>query len=194
MATIKPFKALRPKPEYAEAVSCVPYDVLTKAEARKYVAENKLSFLRVTRPKSDFAKGEVPPWNEVVEHAKANYKWFIDQGYLERDSKAAIYVYRLSRGGQSQTGVVACLSLEEYEEGVIKKHENVRPEKVNERAAHIVSLRAQTGLIFTAFRSTEPLRRLIDEAVTGEPVYDYVAPDGVRQQVLTINVCINAKG
>ena len=161
----------------------MPYDVLTKAEARKYVAENKLSFLRVTRPKSDFAKGEVPPWNEVVEHAKANYKWFIDQGYLERDSEAAIYVYRLSRGGQSQTGVVACLSLEEYEEGVIKKHENVRPEKVNERAAHIVSLRAQTGLIFTAFRSTEPLRRLIDEAVTGEPVYDYVAPEGVRQQV-----------
>ena len=69
MATIKPFKALRPKPEYAEAVSCVPYDVFTKAEARKYVAENQTSFLRVTRPKSDFKKGEVPAWSEAVEHA-----------------------------------------------------------------------------------------------------------------------------
>ncbi|MBV9242132.1 MAG: DUF1015 domain-containing protein [Acidobacteria bacterium] len=183
MATIKPFKALRPKREFAEQVSCVPYDVLTKAEARQYVAENQLSFLRVTRPKSDFPKGEVPPWNVVVEHAKANLRWFIEEGYLKRDKKDAIYIYRLSRKGQSQTGVVACLSLDEYEAGVIKKHENVRPEKVNDRAAHIVSLRAQTGLIFTAFRGTEEIERLIAEAVAGEPLYDYVAPEGVSQQV-----------
>ena len=183
MAIIKPFKALRPRPEYAEAVSCVPYDVLTKAEARRYVADNQLSFLRVTRPKSDFAKGEVPAWNEVVEHAKENYRWFVDQGYLERDAENAIYIYRLSRGDHEQTGVVACLSLDDYENGVIKKHENVRPEKVNERAAHIISLRAQTGLIFTAFRGTDETRRLIAQAVAGEPLYDYVAPEGVRQQV-----------
>jgi uncharacterized protein (DUF1015 family) len=183
VAIIKPFKALRPRPEFAEAVSCVPYDVLTKAEARKYVVENQLSFLRVTRPKSDFAKGEVPAWNEVVEHAKENYRWFIDQGYLERDSENAIYIYRLSRGDHEQTGVVACLSLDDYENDVIKKHENVRPEKVNERAAHIISLRAQTGLIFTAFRVTDETRRLIAKAVACEPLYDYVAPEGVRQQV-----------
>ena len=183
MVTIKSFKALRPRPEFAEQISCVPYDVLTKSEARRYVAENKLSFLRVTRPKSDFAKGEVPPWDEVVEHAKANYQWFIDEGYLERDDENAIYVYRLSKNGHSQTGVVGCLSLDEYEAGVIKKHENVRPEKVNDRAAHIVSLRAQTGLIFTAFRGTDEVRRLIAEAVANEPLYDYVAPEGVRQQM-----------
>ncbi len=183
MVTIKPFKALRPKPEYAEAVSCVPYDVLTKAEARRFVAANQLSFLRVTRPKSDFEKGKVPPWSELVEHAKANYRWFVDEGYLFRDPEEAVYVYRLSKNGHSQTGVVACLSLDEYEQGVIKKHENVRPEKVEERAAHIVSLRAQTGLIFTAFRGTDAIRSLIDEAISGEPLYDYVAPEGVRQEV-----------
>jgi uncharacterized protein (DUF1015 family) len=183
VATLKPFKALRPKPEYAEAVSCVPYDVLTKAEARKYVAENRLSFLRVTRPKSDFEKGEVPPWHEVVAHAEANYRWFLEEGYLERDPVDAIYIYRLSKNGHSQTGVVGCLSLDEYEQGAIKKHENVRPEKVNERAAHIVSLRAQTGLIFTAFRGTEETRRLIASAVEDQPVYDYLAPEGVRQQL-----------
>jgi len=183
VATLKPFKALRPKPEYAEAVSCVPYDVLTKAEARKYVAENQLSFLRVTRPKSDFAKGEVPPWREVVEHAEANYRWFVNQAYLERDPQDAIYIYRLSKNGHSQTGIVGCLSLDEYEQGVIKKHENVRPEKVNERAAHIVSLRAQTGLIFTAFRVTDETRRLIAAGVENKPLYDYIAPEGVRQQV-----------
>jgi uncharacterized protein (DUF1015 family) len=183
VATLRPFKALRPKPEYAEAVSCVPYDVLTKAEARKYVAENQLSFLRVTRPKSDFAKGEVPPWHEVVEHAEANYRWFVNQGYLDRDPDDAIYIYRLSKKGHSQTGIVGCLSLDEYEQGVIKKHENVRPEKVNERAAHIVSLRAQTGLIFTAFRGTNDTQRLIDATVKNKPLYDYVAPEGVRQQL-----------
>ncbi|HEY2848228.1 MAG TPA: DUF1015 domain-containing protein, partial [Pyrinomonadaceae bacterium] len=183
MATIKPFKALRPKAEYAEAVSCVPYDVLTKAEARRYVAENQLSFLRVTRPKSDFPKGEVPPWADVVEHAKANYRWFVDKGYLFRDPEDAIYIYRLSKNGHSQTGVVACLSLDEYEQEIIKRHENVRPEKVEERAAHIVSLRAQTGLIFTAFRNTDEVRRLINGAVAREPLYDYVAPEGVRQQL-----------
>ena len=183
MATIKPFKALRPKAEYAEAVSCVPYDVLTKAEARRYVGENKLSFLRVTRPKSDFPKGKVPPWDEVVEHAKQNYRSFIDKGYLFRDPEDAIYIYRLSKNGHSQTGVVACLSLDEYEQEVIKRHENVRPEKVDERAAHIISLRAQTGLIFTAFRSTDKVRKLIDDAVDGEVLYDYVAPEGVRQQI-----------
>jgi uncharacterized protein (DUF1015 family) len=183
VATIKPFKALRPKPEYAEAVSCVPYDVLTKAEARRYVADNKLSFLRVTRPKSDFKKGMVPPWNEVVEQAKANYRWFIDEGYLFRDPEEAVYIYRLSKNGHSQTGVVACLSLNEYEQEIIKRHENVRPEKVNERAEHIVSLRAQTGLIFTAFRKTEDVGRLITNAVAAAPLYDYVAPEGVRQQL-----------
>jgi len=183
VAILKPFKALRPRPELAEQVSCVPYDVLTKAEARAYVAANKLSFLRVTRPKSDFAKGQVPPWNELVEHAKENYRHFRDDGILERDAGEAIYIYRLSRDGHSQTGVVGCLSIDEYEQGVIKKHENVRPEKVNERTQHIVSLRAQTGLIFTAFRGTDALRELIDEAVAGEPLYDYVAPEGVRQEM-----------
>ena len=183
MATLRPFKALRPKPEYAEAVSCVPYDVLTKAEAREYVAAHRLSFLRVTRPKSDFPKGGVPPWHEVVEQAEANYRWFVNQGYLERDPADAIYIYRLSKNGHSQTGIVGCLSLDEYEQGVIKKHENVRPEKVNERAAHIVSLRAHTGLIFTAFRGTQATQRLIDAAVENQALYDYVAPEGVRQQL-----------
>lgn len=183
MAILKPFKALRPRPDLAEAVSSVPYDVLTKAEARQCVAENRLSFLRVTRPKSDFAKGEVPSWPEVVEHARANYHQFIDDGILERDPEDAVYIYRLSRDGHSQTGIVGCLSIDEYEQGLVKKHENVRPEKVNERAAHIVALRAQTGLIFTAFRGTRETSRLIDEAVAGKPLYDYVAPEGVRQQV-----------
>ena len=183
MAILKPFKALRPRPELAEQVSCVPYDVLTKAEARAFVAANQLSFLRVTRPKSDFAKGQVPPWNQLVDHAKENYRHFRDDGILERDPDEAIYVYRLSRDGHSQTGVVGCLSIDEYEQGVIKKHENVRPEKVSERTQHIVSLRAQTGLIFTAFRGTDALRKLIDQAVAGEPVYDYVAPEGVRQEM-----------
>lgn len=183
MAIIKPFRALRPAPEKAELVSCVPYDVVQKAEARAYVEQNRLCFLRVTRPRSLYAKGEKPPLVEIFERAKHNLDWFVDERVFLTDPDEALYVYQLSGLGHTQTGVVGCCSLDDYESDVIKRHENVRPEKVQERAGHILALRAHTGLIFLAFRGTDGMRRLIADAVKGEPLYDFTGDDEIRQRV-----------
>ena len=183
MAIIKPFQALRPAAEKAEQVACVPYDVVLKSEARAYVDENRLSFLRVTRPKSLYPRGVKPPLDEIFERAKTNLDWFKDEHIFSADPDEALYVYQLAHPTHTQTGVVGCCSIDEYEAGVIKRHENVRPEKVKERAGHILALRAQTGLIFYAFRGTDAIRRLISEAITSEPLYDFAGDDSIRQRV-----------
>lgn len=187
MATIKPFKALRPAAEKAEQVACVPYDVVSKDQLRVFVDENQLSFLRVTRPRYEFDKGHRPSWDEIFAKAKANLEWFRGERILELDEREAVYVYRLSTGDHSQTGVVACCSLDEYEAGLIKKHENVKPDKVEERAGHIVTLSAQTGLIFLAFRGTNDIGRLIREAAAKEPIYDFTGADSIRHTVWRVD-------
>ena len=183
MATIKPFRALRPTPDKAKQVACVPYDVVSKSELRAFVDENQLSFLRVTRPRYEFDKGEKPSWEEIFAKAKTNLEWFVSEGILQQDIDEAVYVYRLSNDEHSQTGVVACCSLDEYASGAIKKHENVRPDKVDERTGHILTLHAQTGLIFLAFRGTEKIAKLIKAVSSEGPIYDFAGPDGIRQQV-----------
>jgi uncharacterized protein (DUF1015 family) len=182
LSTIKPFRALRPVPEKAEQVACVPYDVVRKSEARAYVDENRLSFLRVTRPRSLYPRGEKPPLEEIFQRAKENLEWFVDEQIFVADPDDALYVYQLAGPDHTQTGVVGCLSIDEYESGIIKKHENVRPEKVQERAGHILALRAQTGLIFMAFRGTDVIARLIADAGEGEPIYDFTGDDLIRQR------------
>jgi uncharacterized protein (DUF1015 family) len=182
LAIIKPFRALRPVVEKAKQVACVPYDVVQKSEARAYVDENRLSFLRVTRPKSLYPKGEKPPLPEIFRRAKTNLDDFIREGIFRTDPDEALYVYQLAGPDHTQTGIVGCLSIDEYEAGVIKKHENVRPEKVQERAGHILALRAQTGLIFMAFRGTDAIGRLIADAVAGVPIYDFSGDDRIRQR------------
>jgi uncharacterized protein (DUF1015 family) len=183
LATIKPFRALRPAADKAEQVSCVPYDVVQKAEARAYVEQNRLCFLRVTRPRALYARGERPPLNEILERAKNNLDWFKDERIFSQDPDDALYVYQLASADHTQTGVVMCCALEDYANGVIKKHENVRPEKVQERAGHILALHAQTGLIFYAFRRTENVRALIADAIEGEALYDFTGDDDIRQRV-----------
>jgi uncharacterized protein (DUF1015 family) len=183
LATFKPFRALRPAADKAKQVSCVPYDVVQKAEARAYVDENRLCFLRVTRPKSLYLKGEKPPLDEIFERAKNNLEWFVSEGIFSTDPEEAFYVYELAGPSHTQTGVVGCLSLDEYDAGVVKKHENVRPDKVKERAGHILALRAQTGLIFMAFRGTEAVGQLIKEVITRAPLYDFTGDDEIRQRV-----------
>ena len=186
MATIRPFRALRPLAEHAQQVSCVPYDVVTKSEARTFIEGNPLSFLRVTRPKSAFPKGSKPAIEEVFERARQNLEEFVDKGILEADPNRAYYVYQLTSDEHTQTGLVACLPLDEYEQGVIKKHEKVRPDKVEERTGHLRALRAQTGLILLTFRNTDDVEELLEEAVSARAIYDFVCPDGIRQRVWRI--------
>lgn len=187
MAVIKPFRALRPVPEKAKQVSCAPYDVAYESEAREFIKENPLSFLRVTRPEALFPEQSNPANEEIFTAAVKNLERFVENDVFTRDDEPCIYIYRLAAKNHSQTGVVACCSLEEYERGIIKKHEKTRPDKVEDRTEHMLALRAQTGLIFLAFRNTNRIRRLIEEAAHGEPIYDFACFNGIRQTVWKIS-------
>lgn len=186
MAVIKPFKALRPESSQAEYVSCVPYDVVYESEVRAYIAEYPLSFLRVTRAEAEFPETAKPTPEEIFSRAKANLDDFLARGIYAADEGDAIYVYRLSSEHHTQTGVVACCSLDEYENGDIRKHENVRPDKVEDRLRHLLAVQAQTGLIFLACRNTVTLHKLISGAVLGEPIYDFECSGGLRHTVWRI--------
>lgn len=186
MAVIKPFRALRPTLEKAKQVSCVPYDVVYESEVRSFIEKNPVSFLRVTRSEAEFPEGSNPPVDEVFARAKENLQQFIDAKIFATEAEPSVYIYRLASETHSQTGVVACCSIDEYELGIIKKHENTRPDKVEDRTAHMLALKAQTGLIFLAFRNTEKIKRLIAEAVETKPIYSFHCPDGVRQTIWRI--------
>ncbi len=121
MSVIKPFRALRPAADKAKTVACVPYDVIYESEARELIAERPLSFLRVTRPEAEFPKGENPSQEEILNRAKENLEWFIRENILAHEAEPAFYIYRLSTETHSQTGIVACCSLDEYEHGLNKK-------------------------------------------------------------------------
>lgn len=184
MSVIKPFKALRPEPENAAKVACVPYDVPYESEVRAVIAENPMSFLRVTRPEAEFPEGSKPSEQEMLDRSVQNLETFIREGYLVEDDEPAIYIYRLSAGGHTQTGVVAACSIEEYDAGLIKKHEKTRPDKVKDRTDHMIALRAQTGLIFLAFRGTDETRRLIAEETAKAPYFECPCdPGGVTQTI-----------
>ncbi len=180
MATVKPFKALRPPAEKASSVACVPYDVVSDAEVREITSANPDSFLRVTRPEAEFGTDDPP---KAFAEAKRLLESFVRDGLLVQDSEPCIYVYRLTDGDRQQTGIVACCSIDDYDSGRIKKHEKTRPDKVRDRTDHMLALRAQTGLIFLAFRNNDEMRALIKESVAAEPVYDFTCPKCVRQTV-----------
>lgn len=183
LAIIKPFKALRPDASRAEQVSCVPYDVIYESEVREYIAANSLSFLRVTRAEGEFPEGSNPSVEEAFERARQNLEWFIRENIYKSDPEDAFYVYQLASDHHSQTGLIGCCSIDDYENGLFKKHENVRPDKVEDRTGHLLAVKAQTGLIFLAFRDTDEIRGLLDEAVEGKPIYSFECPKGTHQRV-----------
>lgn len=183
MSIIKPFRALRPASGKAKEIACVPYDVIYDAEVRSTIEENPRSFLRVTRPEGEFPEGETVSDEQIFAKSRENLEEFINANLLAQDDEAAIYIYRLTDGEHSQTGIVACCSVDEYEQDLIKKHEKTRPDKVEDRTNHILALRAQTGLIFLAFRNTDKIRALIAETVKGEPLYDFACPNCIQNTV-----------
>jgi len=183
VAIIKPFRALHPIPEKAEQVSCVPYDVAYESEVRDFIKNNPNSFLHVTRPEAEFVESSNPSSDKVLERAKHNLRKLIRDGILRVESEPCFYVYRLASESHRQTGIVACCSLDEYDQGLIKKHEKTRPDKVEDRTAHMLSLKAQTGLIFLAYRGTEEIRRLIDQATADETLYNFEDANRIQQTV-----------
>jgi uncharacterized protein (DUF1015 family) len=183
MASLHPFRALRPAPPVAAAVSSVPYDVVSVDEARQLAAGNPLSFLRVTRSEIDLPPGTDPYSDSVYERARENLVALRAQAPLVVEESPSLYFYRLRMGTHEQTGVAGCFSVDEYEQDVIKKHERTRRDKEDDRTRHIVELRAQTGVVFLTYRGSAMVDAEAARVTTGTPLYDFTTPDGVQHTV-----------
>lgn len=183
MATVKPFRALRPFPQEAPQVAAVPYDVVNTKEARALAADNPLSFLHVSRPEIDLPDGTSLYANEVYQRAASNFDRLISDAPLTIEDEASFYIYRLAMGDHQQTGIVACCSLDEYDSDLIRKHEKTRKDKEDDRTRHMLTLRAQTGPVFMTYRPNSVLNLLVTEATSAPPLFDFTAPDGVQHTI-----------
>jgi uncharacterized protein (DUF1015 family) len=148
MATLQPFRALRPKPADAARIAAVPYDVVSTDEARDLADGNPQSFLRVSRPELELSNGADPYAPGIYQRAKDNFTALRDNSLVLED-EPSVYFYRLRMDRHAQTGLAACFSLDEYDRGIIKKHERTRRDKEDDRTRHMVALRAQTGPVFS---------------------------------------------
>lgn len=188
MAQIQPFKALRPDPQHAAHVASRPYDVMNRAEAKEEARGNPYSFLHITRSEVDLPESVDVYDEEVYNTAKNTLKSFISRNVLFKESKPCYYIYQLVMDGRTQTGLVCVSSVDDYNKGIIKKHEFTRPEKENDRINHMVTTCAQTGNVFLAYRDTPEVDRLITNWQNDRsPVYDFTAPDGVRHSIWVVN-------
>ena len=180
MATLHPFRALRPAPATAASVSSVPYDVVSADEARQLASGNPLSFLRVTRSEIDLPPGTDPYAHQVYDQARQNLEALRKNAPLVVDDEPSIYLYRLRMGNHEQTGIAGCFSVDEYEQDVIKRHERTRRDKEDDRTRHIVELRAQTGVVFLTYPATDAVDAVVTATTAGTPLYDFTAADGVQ--------------
>ncbi len=187
MATIKPFAALRPKPELAEKICELPYDVMSSDEARQMAAGNPLSFLHVSKPEIDLPPGTDACAPEVYARGRENFQKLIRDGALRQDPQPCFYLYRQIMGDCAQTGLVAAADCGEYLRGVIKKHELTRPDKEDDRVRHIEALNAQTGPASLAGRAPKLVAEFIAKKTSGKPEVDFTAKDGVRHSSWTIH-------
>jgi uncharacterized protein (DUF1015 family) len=183
MAQIHPFRALRPSPSSAPAVSSVPYDVVSADEARQIASGNPLSFLHVTRSEIDLPSDTDPYSPVVYQKARENFEALRETAPLEFDATPSLYLYRLRMGTHEQTGVAGCFSLDEYERDIIRKHERTRRDKEDDRTRHIVELRAQTGIVFLTYKSDARIDATVGDIAAGPALYDFTAEDGVRHTI-----------
>jgi uncharacterized protein (DUF1015 family) len=186
MALIKPFKALRPPRELAPRVAALPYDVMNVDEARQMAAGNPYSFLHVSRPEIDLPP-EIDPYHDsVYAKGRENLGRFILEEVLVQDPHDCYYVYRQKMGSVTQTGLVVCAGVDDYESGVIRKHEHTRPDKEEDRIRHIDQLDANDEPVFYAYRKDENIDAIIGAATTGEPENAFVSDDGVAHTLWVI--------
>lgn len=184
MATIRPFMAIRPQAEYAKDVAALPYDVMNSQEAREMVKGKPYSFLHIDKAEVDLPEGIDIYSDAVYEKAKENLENMIAQGIFTQDLLPNLYIYRLTMNGKSQTGLVACTSIDEYLNGTIKKHELTRADKEADRIRHVDTLNANTGPIFLAYKNNEMAKVIIEGWKTAnKPEYDFVSEDGIGHTV-----------
>jgi uncharacterized protein (DUF1015 family) len=188
MISIQPFKALRPQAQFAKKVASPPYDVLSSKEAKIEAQGNPSSFLHITKSEIDLPENVDSHSKQVYIKAKENLEAFISRDILFRESKPCYYIYQLVMNGKSQTGLVCGSSVNDYEKDLIKKHEFTRPEKEQDRIDHMITIGAQTGNVFLAYKTVEEIDALINKwKKEKDPVYDFVADDKIQHSVWIVN-------
>ena len=185
MITFNPFRAIRPRQEYAQDVASRPYDVLDSKEAKDEADGIPNSFLRVIKPEIDLPDNVSPYSDEVYQQGKKTFLGMQDKGVMIKESSPSFYVYRLTMDGRSQTGLVGCCHFEEYFEGKIKKHELTRTAKENDRVKHVETLEANAEPVFFSYRGQQQIDSIVERITRGEVTYDFIADDGIRHELWT---------
>ncbi len=187
MANIRPFRAIRPTKSKAASIAALPYDVYNRQEAKEVVRDNPDSFLNIDRAETQF-DDSVDTYAECVYQKAHDLLWEkVEKKDLIREESSCYYIYELTMEGRTQTGIVACASIDDYENQVIKKHENTRADKEADRIHHVDSCNAQTGPIFLAYRANAVLRDIVAGCKLTDAVYDFTADDGIRHRVWVIS-------
>ena len=187
MAVVKPFICIRPAKENAAKVASLPYDVYNRKEACAAVAGNPISFLNIDRAETQFSDDVDTYADCVYEKARELLDTQIAEGVYVTDAGDHYYLYELTMDGRSQTGIVACSSIDDYVNGVVKKHENTREDKELDRIRHVDTVNAQTGPIFLAYRQNETLKAIVAEEKAKPVLYDFASDDGIRHRVWKID-------
>ena len=168
MAVIRPFFSIRPSEEKADKIAALPYDVYNREEAKAAVANHPLSFLNIDRAETQF-DDTVDTYDERVYQKAHDLLWdMVEKGDFIREKKRCYYIYELTMDGRTQTGITACASIDDYANGVIKKHENTRAEKEADRIHHVDTCNAQTGPIFLAYRSNKRINEVVDRVKSSD--------------------------
>ncbi|MBQ8590352.1 MAG: DUF1015 domain-containing protein [Firmicutes bacterium] len=186
MPIVRPFKAIRPAEDVVSRVAALPYDVYNRKEACEVVAKEPMSFLAIDRAETQFSADVSTYAPEVYDKARQMLDEAIEKGVFVTDEKAFYYIYELTMNGKSQTGIVACSSIDDYQNNIIKKHENTREEKEQDRIRHVDTTNAHTGPIFLAYRAVDVINEVVDRVKTEKALYDFTCDDGVRHAVWVI--------
>ena len=188
MAILHPFKAHKPSSENVKEVACVPYDVINADEARSLAEGKENSFLHVIRPEIDLPEGT--PFNDaaVYKQGKKNLDSLIENGILQQDKERAVYLYRLTWRGRTQTGIFGCVSVDDYDNEVILKHELTRPDKEDDRTRHILTQSAHAEPVMMTYKDSTDIDRQVEQVIEeNDPLFNFLAEDGVRHEVWKVS-------
>ncbi len=189
MADIRPMKALRPRKDIADRIASLPYDVYSRKEAYELVKDDRYSFLRIDRPETQFPPEHDMYADDVYAKAAQMLRQMTDNGEFIKDREAFYYIYSLTMDGRTQNGIVACASAADYENNIIRKHENTREDKLQDRIRHIEACHAQTGPVFLAYRRNDVITDIVEKVTQQEPEYDFISEGicDVRHRVWQIS-------
>ena len=188
MSTVKPFRGLRPQKDIAARLSCLPYDVMNTQEAAQMAQGNPQSFLHITRAEIDLADGIDPHSKQVYDKSLQNFKQFQAEGWLFQDAEPKFYIYAQTMDGRTQYGIAGAAFCEDYQNGIIKKHELTRPDKEDDRMVHVNTLDANAEPVFLSYRAVPEIDAIVDNIVrTQQPEYDFVSADGFGHKFWVID-------